>query len=54
MLYGTVPFKGQSMEELQTLIQNGKYTLKEDIGIEAVDLIRGMLEINPSKRLTIK
>jgi len=47
MLYGTVPFKGSSMEELHNLILNGRYILKEDISKDAIDLLRGLLEINP-------
>lgn len=54
MLYGTVPFKGNNMEELQKLIIKGKYTLKDDISIEARNLLRGLLEVNPEKRLTIQ
>ncbi len=54
MLYGTVPFKGASMDELHQLIINGRYTLKEDISKDAIDMLRGLLEINPSRRLTIK
>jgi serine/threonine protein kinase len=53
MLYGTVPFKAGSMEELHSLILRGVYTLKEDISQEARDMLRGLLEINPHKRLTI-
>jgi len=54
MLYGTVPFKANNMEELHKLIVKGKYTLKDDISIEARNLLRGLLEVNPEKRLTIK
>ena len=54
MLYGTVPFKAQSMEELHSLILKGKYLLKEDVSEEARDMLRGLLEINPKKRLTMK
>ena len=54
MLYGTVPFKAHSMEELHDLILKGKYLLKEDISVEARDLLRGLLEIDPKKRLTIR
>lgn len=42
------------MEELHELIMNGRYILKEDISREAIDLLRGLLEINPQKRLTFK
>ena len=41
------------MEELHSLILRGCYTLKEDISQEARDMLRGLLEINPHKRLTI-
>ena len=54
MLYGTVPFKANNMDELHTLIIKGKYALKDDISIEARNLLRGLLEINPEKRLTIQ
>jgi serine/threonine protein kinase len=54
MLYGTVPFKANNMEELHKLIVKGKYALKDDISIEARNLLRGLLEVNPEKRLTIK
>lgn len=54
MLYGTVPFKANNMEELHKLIVKGKYVLKDDITIEARNLLRGLLEVNPEKRLTIK
>ena len=54
MLYGTVPFKAQTMDELHQLILKGKYLLKEDISIEARDLLRGLLEINPKKRLSVR
>jgi 5'-AMP-activated protein kinase catalytic alpha subunit len=53
MLYGTVPFKATNMEELHKLISKGRYTLKDYITIEARNLLRGLLEINPEKRLTI-
>jgi len=54
MLYGTVPFKAQTMNELHQLILKGKYVLKEDVSANARNLLRGLLEINPEKRLTIK
>jgi len=54
MLYGTVPFKAQSMQELHRLILKGKYTLKEDVSANARSLLRGLLEIDPVKRITIK
>jgi serine/threonine protein kinase len=51
MLYGNVPFKGNSMEELHKLIKKAKYSLKQDISEEARDLIHKLLNRNPKKRL---
>jgi serine/threonine protein kinase len=53
MLYGTVPFKANNMSELQKLIIKAKYTLKDDISDDARDLLTGLLEKDPQKRLTI-
>jgi serine/threonine protein kinase len=53
MLYGTVPFKANNMKELHKMIMKGKYNLKEDISIEARDLLRRMLEVDPNKRISI-
>jgi len=52
MLYGTVPFKANSMEELHSQITKGRYSLKKDISATARDLLTGMLECNPYKRIT--
>ena len=53
MLYGTVPFKAGNMQELQNIIMDAKYALKEDISIEARNLLTGLLEKDPKKRLTV-
>lgn len=53
MLYGSVPFKANNMEELHTMIMKGKYTLKEDISEAARSLLRSMLEKNPRKRIQV-
>lgn len=53
ILYGTVPFKGNDMRELQKLIMKGKFSLKEDISTEAQNLLKAMLECDPKKRITI-
>ena len=55
MLFGTVPFKGNNMQELHSVIIKGKYSLKDDSLSEDVqDLLRGMLEPEPDKRMTVK
>lgn len=52
MLYGTVPFKGNNMSELHSLIIRGKVTYKDDISADAIDLLKVCLECDPSKRMT--
>ena len=41
------------MTELQKLIMKAKYTLKEDTSQEARDLLKGLMEKDPEKRMTI-
>lgn len=53
MLYGTVPFKANNMTELQKIIMKAKYSLKEDISEDSRNLLRGLLEKDPAKRLNI-
>ena len=53
MLYGTVPFKAHNMKDLHKSIIMAKYSLKESISENAIDLIRRILEPNPTQRLTI-
>lgn len=52
MLYGTVPFKANNMTELQKMIIKANYTLAEGISKDAKDLLRSLLEKEPSKRIT--
>lgn len=50
MLYGTVPFKANNMNDLHKLIMKAKYTLKDDISEEARDLLKHLLERDPNVR----
>lgn len=54
MLYGTVPFKANNMQDLHKLILQAKYNLKEEISEDAKNLLRSLLEPDPVKRLTVK
>lgn len=54
MLYGTVPFKANNMNDLHKLILKAKYNLKDEISEDAKDLIKKLLELDPSKRIYIK
>ena len=42
------------MNELHSLIKSGKYTLKDEISQDAQSLIRGILETDPKKRMSLK
>ena len=53
MLYGTVPFKASNINDLKTLIIQGKYKLKPGISQEAKNLLKRLMEHDPDKRITI-
>ena len=54
MLSGTVPFKGNNLNELHDLIMKGKYNIINDISNDAKHLIKNLLEIEPKKRISIQ
>jgi len=56
MLYGTVPFKAENMTELHKEVIRCKIDFKsgaDSASPKAVALLKGILENNPAKRLTI-
>jgi len=53
MLGGVQPFKANSILELENNIMNGEYKELEEVSFEANNLIRGMLQVNPKKRLKV-
>ena len=53
MLYGTVPFKAANMSELQSIIMDAKYVLKDDISALARNLISGLLDADPNTRFGV-
>lgn len=53
MLYGTVPFKANNMSELQQIIMKADYNLKDDISVNARELLQGLLDPNPETRLGV-
>ena len=54
MLYGIVPFRATHMAELQKLIMKAEYKLQDCISKDARDMLSGLLEKDPTKRLTVK
>lgn len=53
MLFGTVPFKANNMEELHMLIKRGEFDFPPEASPEAKNLISGLIVVNPKKRLTL-
>ena len=53
ILSGTLPFRGSNIHELEKAVLKGDYEKIKDVSYEANDIIKGMLKIDPKKRLTI-
>lgn len=53
MLYGWVPFKANNMDDLHKLIQKGQLSFPDYATPEAEQLIRGLIVVDPKKRLSI-
>lgn len=53
LLFGTVPFKAQWMEELHALIQQGEFVIPPGVSQEAQNLIKSLIVVNPKQRITI-
>ena len=54
MLYGIVPFRANNMNELQKMIIRADYMLQDCISKEARDMLNGLLEKDPAKRLNTR
>ena len=54
MLAGVVPFKHKYLNDLHYSIIQGKYEDIENISGEAMKLIKGILETDPKKRLSLE
>ena len=53
MLGGVQPFKANSIKDLEKNIKKGDFKPLEEVSSEANNLIKGMLQVNPKKRLTV-
>ena len=53
MLFGALPFKGDTWSELSQSVQNDEVTFPADVNPAWADAIKGMLEKNPFERSTL-
>ena len=53
MICGYLPFEDSNTSKLYKKILNGTFDVPEDISLEAKDLIKGILNTDPSKRFTL-
>ncbi|CAO3649507.1 unnamed protein product [Cunninghamella blakesleeana] len=54
LLTGHLPFDDENIRQLLKKVKAGKYAMPEDISRSAQDLIRRILVVDPSKRLTME
>ena len=53
MLFGTVPFKANNMDDLHKLIKQGYFEFPSDASEDAKSLINGLIKVSPKQRLTL-
>lgn len=53
MIYGYLPFEDEDTPELYRKIRDGNYSLPITISSEARDLLRQVIEVDPTKRLSV-
>jgi BR serine/threonine kinase len=53
MLTGTLPFTGDSVRMIAQRIKKGTYVIPQGLDPSVIDLIRGILVVDPAKRLTV-
>ena len=54
MLVGSLPFDDQEIYKLYEQIKIGRFYLPSTLSLEAIDLLKKVLEVNPKKRITLK
>lgn len=54
LLTGRLPFDDENIRTLLAKVKVGKYTMPSDVPPLAKELIRGMLVVDPEKRMTVR
>ena len=54
MLVGALPFDDQELHKLYEQIKVGKFYIPSTLSLEAIDLLKKILEVNPKKRINIE
>ena len=54
MLVGGLPFDDVELKNLYTQIKEGKFYIPSTLSLEAIDLLKKILRVEPYKRITIK
>ena len=54
MLVGSLPFDDQELYNLYEQIKKGKFYLPSTLSLEAIDLLKRILQVDPKKRIGIK
>ena len=53
MLVGALPFDDQELHKLYEQIKLGKFYIPSTLSLEAIDLLKRILQVDPNKRITI-
>jgi serine/threonine protein kinase len=53
MLHGQAPFKGKSTSEVKEAMLGGSYELGSHLSGNVKDLIKGILQFHPDRRLSL-
>lgn len=54
MLVGALPFDDQELSKLYEQIKIGKFYIPSTLSLEAIDLLKKILEVDPRKRISIE
>ena len=54
MLVGALPFDDQELHKLYEQIKTGKFYIPSTLSLEAIDLLKRILQVDPKKRITIQ